>query len=112
MRDEPGVRFGLTTGALVLTMLLVAVLPLGLGASAAVSLIAAAALSTVLPLGYAVGLGAQAWAYFTGFFIHQDGQLTVGAHDLRNLAGFVLGTVLLAHIWRGPSAVPQPGGQE
>ena len=111
MLDESGVRFGLASGALVLAMLVAAALPLGLGDSAAVALVATAAVSAALPVGYAAGLAVEAWAYFTGFFINQGGELTLGPHDVRNLAGFVLGTVVLAQIWKGSSS-PALGGRQ
>jgi hypothetical protein len=111
MVDQPGVRFGLGSAALVLTLLVVGALPLGQGGSATVALTATAALSTALPLAYAVGLAVQAWAYFTGFFLNQYGQLTFGPHDVRNLAGFAIGTVVLAQLLKGPSRPVIGGGR-
>ena len=92
-------------------MLVLAALPLGLGGSALVTLIAAAALGTAQAPMHAVALAVQAWASFTGFFINRYGQLTLGSHDVRNLAGFVIGTIVLAQVFKGPSMPPLGGGQ-
>jgi hypothetical protein len=109
MVDEPGVRFGLASGALALTMLVVSALPLGLGGSATVALIATAALGTTMPRIYAAGLAVQTWAYFTGFFLHQYGVLTFSALDVRNLFGFVIGTVVLGLVFKAPT-MAETGG--
>jgi hypothetical protein len=105
MVDQAGVRFGLASGALVLTLMAVAALPLDLGGTAFVALLTTALLSTALSPGAAVGLGVQAWAYYTGFFENQYGALTVTSHDLLDLVGFVIGTLALAHLFRTPVKV-------
>jgi hypothetical protein len=109
MVDEPGVRFGLASGALVLALLLAAALPLDLSETALIALLSAAALSTALPHQLTVVLGLEAWAYFTGFFENQYGALTFATHDLLNLAGFVAITVVLARLLRTPFLVTAGG---
>ena len=109
MVDQSGVRFGLASGALVLVFLVAAALSLGLGETAALGLLTAAAVSATLPHTFAVAVGLEAWAYFTGFFENQYGVLTLSYHDLLSLAGFVAVTVALAQLLRARVAV-RPGG--
>jgi len=105
MVDEPGVRFGLASGAIVLALLIAAALPLDLGESASVALLVAAAGAATLPWTFAVGIGVEAWAFFTGFFENQYGVLTLTSGDLLHLAGFVAVTVVLARLLRSHVAV-------
>ena len=100
MVDQPGVRFGLASGALVIALVVAAALPLDLGETAFVALLVAGVASTALPLVFALVMGVEAWAYFTGFFENRYGVLTVAAPDLLNLAGFVVATLVLAHLVR------------
>lgn len=110
MMDQTGVRFGLASGALVLTLMVVAALSFGPGETALIALLMTALLSTALPLGYAVGLGVQTWAYFTGFFENRYGVLTLTSRDLLHLVGFVVGALVLAHLFRTPVKVATRGG--
>ena len=100
MLDQTGVRFGLATGALVIALVIVAGLPLDLGETATVALVAAAGAAATLPWTLAIALGTEAWAFWTGFFENRYGVLTLGGHDLLRLAGFALGTVVLAQLFR------------
>jgi hypothetical protein len=109
MVDEAGVRFGLASGALVLALLVAAVLPLDLGETAFVALLCASAASALLPLLFAVVLGLEAWAFFTGFFVNQSGVLTLTSNDLVHLAGFVAITVVLAQLLRAPFSIGSAG---
>lgn len=105
MVDQPGVRFGLATGAVVLALLVAAALPLDLGETAFTALITAAVASATLPPLFAVALGLEAWAFFTGFFENGYGVLTLAPHDLLDLLGFVSVTVVLAHLLRASVAI-------
>jgi len=109
MVDQPGVRFGLASGALVLAFLIAAALPLDLGETALLGLLTAAVVSVTLPLVFAFVVGLEAWAFFTGFFENQYGVLTLSSRDLLNLVGFVAMTVVLAHLLRTPFAVASGG---
>lgn len=110
MTDQPGVRFGLASGAVVLALLVAAALPLDLGETAFVALLAAAAASATLPLLFTVVVGLEAWAFFTGFFENSYGVLTLTSADLLRLAGFVVATSVLAHLLKVPYAVASGGG--
>jgi hypothetical protein len=109
MVEQTGVRFGLATGALVLTLEIVAALPLGPGDTATVALLAAAGAAATLPRTLMIALGAETWAFWTGFFENRYGVLTLTDHDVLRLAGFVAGTVLLAHLFRAPFQVATGG---
>jgi hypothetical protein len=111
MLDQTGVRFGLASGALVLTLVLVAGLPLDSGETAAAALVAASAVSAALPWSVALAVGAEAWAFFTGFFENRYGVLTLAEHDLLHLAGFAVGTVVLAHLFRMLHRIATRGDQ-
>lgn len=100
MVDEPGVRFGLASGAIVLSLLVASALPLDLAETAGIALAVAVLASATLPWVFALALGAEAWAFFTGFFEHQYGVLTIGRNDLLTLAGFISVTVVLARLLR------------
>lgn len=107
MVDEPGVRFGLSSGAIVLALLIAGALPLDHVETAAVALLTAAVASATLPWLLTVGLGVEAWAFFTGFFENQYGTLTLAPHDLATLVGFVGVTVVLTQVLRAlPTAAP------
>ena len=111
MVDEPGVRFGLANGALVLVLLVAAALPLDLRETAFVALIAAALAAATVPRHFALLLGVEAWAFFTGFFENHAGVLTLAEPDVLRLAGFVVGTVVLARLVRVPFQVAQEEGR-
>jgi hypothetical protein len=96
MVDQPGVRFGLASGALVLSFLVAAALPLGPHETASLGLVTAAGAGATLPYLFAGALGLEAWAFYTGFFENQYGALTLSSHDLLSLAGFVAAAALLA----------------
>jgi len=110
MSDQAGVRFGLASGALVLALLVASALPLTLSESAFVALLAAGATSAALPALFGMVMGLEAWAYFTGFFEHQYGVLTLASPDLLRLAGFVAATLLLARLVRAPLQAARSGG--
>jgi hypothetical protein len=112
MADEPGVRFGLASGAIVLVLLVASALPLDLGETAFVALVAAAAAGATLPWAFVLVLGTEAWAFFTGFFEHQYGVLTLTSHDLLTLAGFVAATVVLARVLRATFSVAAEGRRQ
>ena len=100
MVDEPGVRFGLANGALVLVLLVAAALPLDLQETAFAALVTAALAAATMRWHFGVVLGLEAWAFFTGFFENRYGVLTLAPHDLVRLTGFVLVTVTLAYLVR------------
>jgi len=100
MVDQTGVRFGLANGALVITLLIAAALPLDRAETAFIALLTAALAAATLRWHFAVVLGLEAWAFFTGFFENRYGVLTLAPHDLLNLTGFVVTTFLLAHLLR------------
>jgi hypothetical protein len=101
MTDATGVRFGLATSALVLSLLVAGALPLDHLETAVVALVVTGAASAVLPRPLAVVMGVVSWAFFTGFFENQYGVLTFARTDLLNLAVFVAATVVLASVVRG-----------
>jgi hypothetical protein len=112
MVDQVGVRFGLANGALVLTLLIAAALPLDLAETAAVALLAAGAVSASLPHRLALVMGCVSWAWFTGFFENRYGVLTLSPHDLLDLAGFLVAAVVLGHLLRAPLAIASGGSHE
>ena len=109
MSDEAGVRFGLASGTIVLALLVASALPLDLGETAVIAVVTAAVASATLPWAFAVALGTEAWAFFTGFFEHQYGVLTFGDRDLLTLGGFVVVTLVVAHLLRTPYVVRSEG---
>jgi len=109
MVEEPGVRFGLANGTLVLVLLVTAALPLDNLETAAVALLTAIVASVSLPWLLAAGLSVEAWAFFTGFFENRYGTLTFAPHDLVTLVGFVAVTVVLTRVPRA-LLTPTVGG--
>lgn len=100
--DETGVRFGIATATIVVSLLLAGAFALAPGESALVDLLAASVAATAVSWTLAIALGTEAWAFFTGFVENRYGVLTLADHDLLRLAGFVVGTVVLAHLFRAP----------
>jgi hypothetical protein len=109
MVDQPGVRFGLASGAVVLVFLVAAALPLDLLETASLGLLAASVAGATLPHLVAGALGIETWAFFTGFFENRYGVLTLTSHDLALLAGFVAVTVVLAQLLRARATTASGG---
>jgi hypothetical protein len=112
MTDEPGVRFGLANGALVLALLAASALPLDRSETAGVALITAGVVSAALPSRFALAMGFVSWAWFTGFFENRYGVLTLAPSDLLSLGGFVATTVLLARLVQVPLAAARGRSRE
>jgi hypothetical protein len=96
MSDEPGVRFGIANGVLVLTLLAAAVSRLGLTRTELLVILVAGVASCGLSARMTTSIGVVAWALVTGFVEHSYGQLTFGAADLERLALFAIATLALA----------------
>jgi hypothetical protein len=96
MVDGAGVRLGLASA--VLPPLVLAVRSLPLSVSLAVVLVASGAGGYVVGHGWSLLLGASAWAWWTGFALHDLGTLTLDTADLARLAVLVVLT--------GAAAVP------
>ena len=94
--DDTGIRFGIGTALVVLTLLVAGLVGLGRPETAAVVVLVAGLASGRLPLGVAAALGGIAWAFFTGFFENTFGQLTFAEGDLVRLGAFALATVAVA----------------
>ena len=88
--DEPGIRFGMGQGALVMTALTVAVLHLPTASALMALAVAAFVSASFTPAGWAVLLGLSAWAFYTGFLENRLGQLTLAGGDLGRLVALVL----------------------
>ena len=88
MVDGAGVRLGLVSA--VLPPLVLAVRTLPLAVSLGVVLVASGAGGYVVGHGWSLLLGASAWAWWTGFALHDLGTLTLGASDLVRLAVLVV----------------------
>ena len=90
------VRFGAGHGSVLLTVAVIT----GLGVPAEPALLALLAVTVVwgsrMPLVLATGLGAVAWAYYTGFVVNQFGQLTFATADVARLI-LLLAAAAAAH---------------
>lgn len=93
MTDQMGVRYAGASAVLVALTGLVA--GCGVHGVAAVILYLGVALACApwLPGLSALALGLTAWAYCTGFGVHQDGTLTLAGDDQLRLLLFSLGTM-------------------
>jgi len=96
LRDEPGVRFGVASGALVLAFSVCASAGLSAGQTELVALCVGGLASAGLPMAMTTGIGVAAWALFTGFVEHDYGELTFAREDLTRLAVFTATTLALA----------------
>jgi hypothetical protein len=90
MLAEPGVRFGLATGAIVLALLAGSVGRLDATTQIAVAVVVASLSGAGLSAWRNLALGAVAWAFVTGFVENRYGQLTVAPQDLLRLVAFAL----------------------
>jgi uncharacterized RDD family membrane protein YckC len=100
MTDEPGVRFGLANAALVLALLVAGAAGLASWETELVTVLVAGLVSVGLPMLMSVLMGLISWAWFTGFFVNQYGQLTFADGDLRRLMLFGVATVALSLVAR------------
>lgn len=89
-------RFGIATGAVVVTLEVAALAGLGPVPTAVAAILAAGLAGGLLPSVVGACLGVIAWAFFTGFDVNSYGQLTFTGPDLLRLAVFAAATVLLA----------------
>ena len=97
MTEEPGVRFGIATGVVVVTVLIASLAGIGDIDVAVLLLIVTGLAAVALRPLLAPVLGIVAWAFYTGFVENAFGQLTLAGADLARLAGFAAITAVLAH---------------
>ena len=94
LSDEPGIRFGLATAALVVLLFGARLGGVDDVATIAVVGVASLGLAQPLPRWLAPCLALVAWAFVTGFVVNGLGQLTFHDADLRRLWAFsVVGLV-------------------
>lgn len=96
MTDQPGVRFGIANGALVLAFCLAGLAGLTALATGALAVLVAGLAGLGLSLSMTASLGVIAWAMFTGFVENAYGQLSFADHDLVRLVLFPLAALLVA----------------
>jgi hypothetical protein len=94
--DEPGIRFGLGEAGLVLVALVAAAVHLPLLAALVLLGLSAVVGGWWVSLGWAAGLGASAWAFYTGFLENRLGELTLAGTDLRRLGVLLLAAVTVS----------------
>jgi hypothetical protein len=100
MTDEPGVRFGIANGLLVVALIAAAVSRFSsTETEVAVVFVGGLAACGLSPM-MTTWIGVIAWALFTGFVENSYGQLTFGAGDLQRLAVLTIATVAIATIVR------------
>jgi hypothetical protein len=101
--DEPGVRFGIAHGGVLLAAFAAAALSLDPAWALGLLGLTAFAAGFALSPTWASGLGISAWAFYTGFLENDLGQLTLSAADLLHLGALVcLGAIgSLLGRWRG-----------
>lgn len=100
MIDQPGVRFGLANGALVITTLLVAALRLTLVEAVVVMILVAGVCAAVLPAIMRWFLCIISWAWVTGFVVNSFGQLSFDRDDRIRLAVITTATLLVSSLGR------------
>lgn len=108
MTDETGVRFGIASAALVATLAVASLAGVDSTVTALAAILAAGLAGGLLPPFAGACLGVLVWAFFTGFVVNAEGQLTFSGTDLVRLAAFTSVTVLFAGGVRTLAAVDQP----
>jgi len=98
--EEPGVRFALASGLLVLAMFVARAFGLGSAPTEAVEVVTAGLSAVGLSTLATSWLGAIGWAFYTGFVENDYGQLTLARGDLARLLLFVLVTLTIASMTR------------
>jgi hypothetical protein len=113
MLEEPGVRFGLANGVLVVALLGTGAARLGPHETAWVAVLVAGATSVGLSMTVTTWMGVISWAYVTGFVQNRYGELTLTPPDLLRLLCFSLATLGVALLlprlagWLALRAVPR-----
>jgi hypothetical protein len=108
LQDEPGIRFGLGNGALIVTVMACVVLRLN-GMYALMALGAVVVLATAAaPVAVGVLLGSSSWAFYTGFVENAYGQLSFHPADLARLAALVVCGFIAARLSGGRARAPRP----
>lgn len=100
MTDERGIRFGIANAFLVLALLAAGAAGLASWETELVTVLVAGLVSVGLPLVMTTWMGLIGWAWFTGFFVNQYGQLTFTDGDLRRLLLFAVAPVALSVLAR------------
>lgn len=108
MTDESGVRFGIATGIVVVTVLIATLAGIGEIDSAILVLAVGGVVAVSLRPWLAPLVGLVAWAFWTGFVENAFGQLTLAGPDLARLAGFAAVVPVLAY---GVRNVIDPAGR-
>jgi hypothetical protein len=98
MVAEPGVRYGLANGAVVLALLGAGAARLRPDETAWVAVLVAGAASVGLPLLMTTSMGLTAWAFVTGFVVNRYGELTLARPDLFRLVVFAVSTLAVAGV--------------
>src|SRR6476469_521074 len=100
MTSEPGVRFGIANGLLVLVLIGSWAVRIDATGTAWATVIAAGLLGLGLSLVMTAALAIIAWAWFTGFVENRYGELTFAGDDLRRLLVFAVATLILSMLAR------------
>jgi len=98
--QEPGVRFALANGLLVLGLFAARAFGLGTVPTEALEVVTAGVSAVGLSTLATSWLGAIGWAFYTGFVENDYGQLTLAGPDLARLLLFVLVTLTIASMTR------------
>jgi hypothetical protein len=98
--QEPGVRFALATGLLVLAVLAAAAFRRGPVETEYAEVLTAGLSAIGLSTLMTSWIGAIGWAFYTGFVENDYGQLTLAGPDLARLLIFVLVTLAIASMTR------------
>lgn len=96
MVDEAGVRFGLTAGAEIGSLVLTGAAGLGRTAAGAALVLTTALVGRRLGQAALTALAVIAWAFFTGFVENRYGVLTFADGDVVRLGLFVTATLVTA----------------
>lgn len=96
MTAEPGVRFGIANGLLLLALIGSWAVRFGATETAWAAVIAAGLLGIGLSRPMTAWLGLIAWAWFTGFVENQFGELTFAGDDVQRLVAFTVGALVLS----------------
>ena len=96
MTAEPGVRFGIANGLLVVALIAAWAARLGADETAWVAVLAAGLLGIGLSRPMTAWLGLIAWALFTGFVENRFGELTFAGADVQRLVAFTVAALALS----------------
>ncbi len=98
--EEPGVRFALANGLLVLALFVAGAFGLDAAPTGVVEVVTAGLSAVGLSTFATSWLGVIGWAFYTGFVENDYGQLTLAGPDLARLLLFVLVTLAIASTTR------------